>query len=54
MNYSLKVQQDSDGELFLEFPENLLNQMGWDVGDKLIWNELPEGTWTIEKDNKDE
>jgi len=51
MTYKLEVQKDENGELYFEFPDELLNQMGWDAGDQLLWKELPNGNWTIEKDN---
>jgi len=55
MDYKLTVQKDENGELFFEFPDALLNQMGWDAGDTLLWEELPNGSWSIKKDeNKDE
>lgn len=50
--HELEVQSDSDGQLFLEFPSALLNQVGWDVGDTLLWEELPDGNWKIEKDKE--
>lgn len=39
----LTVQEDSDGELFLEFPDDLLERMQWKPGDVIIWTELPNG-----------
>ena len=36
-------------ELFLEFPPGCLDQVGWDVGDNLIWEELDDKTWSIRK-----
>jgi len=49
--YTVPVDADSNGELFLSFPDALLNQVGWDVGDKLIWEELPDGSYMIRKDS---
>ena len=49
--YTVQVEADSDGELLLSFPDALLNQMGWDVGDQLIWEELPDGSYSIRKDS---
>lgn len=49
--YTAEVQMDSDGELLLSFPDALLNQVGWDVGDRLIWEELPDGSFSIRKDS---
>ena len=36
-------------ELFLEFPPDALNQVGWDEGDTIIWEELPNGNWSLRK-----
>lgn len=36
-------------ELYIEFPPDALNQVGWDEGDTLIWEELPNGNWQISK-----
>jgi hypothetical protein len=55
--YTLEVQKDEEsGELFFEFPDALMNQMGWDVGDTLIWEELPNSSWSLslKKKEKDE
>lgn len=35
--YIGNVVEDEDGELLLEFPVALLNQMGWDEGTLLEW-----------------
>ena len=51
IRYTAQVTIDSDGELLLSFPDELLNQMGWDVGDKLIWEELPDGSYAVRKDS---
>lgn len=51
--YTLEVQQDENGELFFEFPDELMNQMGWDVGDTLIWEEVDGGAWKLTKDEQD-
>lgn len=46
----LTVQQNEEtGELFLEFPPELLNQMGWSEGDVLEWLENDDGSWSISK-----
>lgn len=49
--YTVAVEADSNGELLLSFPPDLLNQMGWDIGDKLVWEELPNGDYSIRKDS---
>lgn len=42
-------QDDETGELVLPLDADLLAQMGWDIGDDLIWEELPNGSWSIRK-----
>lgn len=54
---SLIIQEDPDtGELFVEFPQRLLQQLGWKEGDDLEWVEMPDGSWSIKKveENDDE
>ena len=36
-------------ELFLDLPPESLNQIGWDDGDTLLWEELDHGAWSITK-----
>lgn len=44
------VQEDDDGELFIEFPDDLLDTMDWQVNDQLIWTEMPNGNgWSVTK-----
>ena len=44
------VQKDHDGELFIEFPDDLLDSMDWQENDQLIWTEMPNGNgYTVTK-----
>lgn len=36
-------------ELYLELPNEALNQVGWDEGDTILWEELPNGNWSLSK-----
>ena len=50
--HTVTVEADDNGELFLPIPVDLLNQMGWDFGDPLIWEEnfdRTQKTYTIRK-----
>lgn len=54
-SWILEVQQNGKTkELFIEFPPGALDQVGWDEGDDLIWEELPDGNWSIRKKEEDE
>lgn len=44
------VKYDSKtGDYYLEFPPELLNQLGWDFGDTLIWKDNEDGSFSLEK-----
>ena len=49
-SWIVEVKQDSKTkELYLEFPPGALDQVGWDIGDDLIWEELDHGSWSLRK-----
>ena len=52
----IEVQENGKTkELFIEFPQDALDQVGWDIGDTLIWEELDHGAWQLtKKENNDE
>jgi hypothetical protein len=52
--YIGNVVEDEDGELLLEFPIELLNQMGWDEGTMLEWMIEEENIVLKEKENATE
>ena len=54
MKYVVPVELDSNGDMMITFNDAMLNQMGWDVGDKLIWEELPDGSWLLKKERDNE
>ena len=54
-SWILEVQQNGKTkELFIEFPPGALDQVGWDEGDDLIWEELPDGNWSIRKKEEED
>jgi len=54
MMKTLEVKQNKHGELYIEFPDELLNQVGWDDGDTLLWEELPNGSFLIKKEENED
>ena len=52
----IEVQENGKTkELFIEFPSEVLSQVGWDTGDTLIWEELDHGAWQLtKKENNNE
>ena len=37
--YRVEVQEHEEGYVFIELPPELLEQLGWEVGDDLVWEE---------------
>ena len=52
-SWTVQIQEDGKTkELYLELPPEALAQVGWDIGDTLLWEELDNGNWSLRK--KDE
>lgn len=48
----VELQEDPNtGELVLELDPDTLNQMGWDVGDNIVWTIQDDGSVVLEKSN---
>jgi len=45
---------DNPNELAIDFPEELLSEAGFAVGDKLIWKDNGDGSWTLSKVSPDD
>ena len=41
--YKVTVQEDAEGNAFIELPPELLNSLGWIEGDELVWEETELG-----------
>ena len=37
--YSTTVQEDAEGNAFIELPPELLSKLDWIEGDELVWDE---------------
>jgi len=47
--YTIDVQENAEGELFIEFPPALMAEAGWKEGDDLVWADLKDGSWSLSK-----
>ena len=48
--YTIKLIEDPEtGDLILPLTSDILNQVGWDEGDTLLWEELPNGSFSLTK-----
>lgn len=43
MSYILEVQEDENGDQFIVFPEEVIDELGWQEGDLLNWDVRGEG-----------
>lgn len=47
--YKLDVTETEQGEAVIQFPEDVLEQAGWNEGDNLQWTDNGDGSWTLTK-----
>ena len=50
MKFTLDLQEDSEtGDLYLQFTEEMLAELGWMIGDELDWIDNKDGSWTLRR-----
>lgn len=49
--YSVPIIEDEDGELMIEFPDELMEAVNWNIGDTILWTDNEDGTWVLTKSN---
>lgn len=47
--YTTTLQQATDGDLFIEVPASILEQLDMNEGDELEWEDNEDGTYTMRK-----
>jgi len=47
--YTVPIQEDSNGDLIIVFPEELMDDLDWNIGDSLMWKQNDDGSWSLEK-----
>jgi hypothetical protein len=52
-SYTLLVEEDPEDpeSLLLNFPDEILESVGWKIGDVLVWNIEDDGTIILKKKN---
>ena len=48
--YTSKVE-DYIGELFFKIPDELIEELGWEVDDKITWIDNNDGSFSLRKDD---
>jgi alpha-glucosidase (family GH31 glycosyl hydrolase) len=49
----ITIEEDQQHNSYLQFPVEIMNQLGWQQGDLLVWNIEDDGTITIKKKEDD-
>ena len=52
--WTVKVVENSNGDSVLEFPDELVAQVGWQEGDEVEWDDNGDGTYTLSKATRPE
>lgn len=53
MMHTIQVQHDAENDcLFIELPDNLLEKVGWTVGDNIEWTDNKDGSFILTKEKK--
>jgi hypothetical protein len=53
MNNNLIVKEDDNGELYIELPDELMEQMGWNEDTELVWTVYDDGKIGLRKKTDD-
>ena len=51
-SWTVDVQENENGELFIELNDEILEGSGFKVGDDVIWEDNKDGSWTLKKSDK--
>ena len=39
VSYVATIQESADGDLFIDLPQEIINKLGWKIGDEVEWEE---------------
>jgi|AACY02.16.fsa_nt_gi hypothetical protein len=44
---TLEVKKNKDGEFYVEFPQEVIDELGWKIGENLIWENIKKDIWSL-------
>ena len=48
--WTVEVQEDKETkELFIELPQEVIEEVKWEIGDTIKWTELEDGSWILQR-----
>jgi len=48
------VKEDDNGELYIDLPDELMEEMGWDIDTELVWTVYDDGKIGLRKKENDD
>jgi len=53
-SWTITLEEDpATGDLYMPIPQESLDQLGWKIGDTLTWIDNGDGSWSLNKKEKD-
>ena len=49
---TVHIEQDENGEFILPLTDPIFADLGWEVGDTILWEDNGDGSWTMSKKPK--
>ncbi len=49
MMATVKLEQDENGDLILPLDEEMCKELGWKIGDTVLWSDNGDGSYTLTK-----
>lgn len=46
---TVKLEQDENGDLILPLDEEMCKELGWKIGDTVLWSDNGDGSYTLTK-----
>jgi len=47
--YIADIKENEEGEVYIEFPEEVMSEVGWQEGDDIVWTDNGDGSWSLTK-----
>jgi len=47
INFQVGVEETDDGEMYLNFPDDLMDALNLKIGDTIIWTDNNDGSWLL-------
>ena len=47
VDFQVGVEETDDGELYLNFPDELMDTLELKIGDTIIWTDNNDGSWLL-------